>query len=102
MHIYTPGYVVYSTMVPLFVPTTLLPQLLSLCLSLAITHLKAFNLTMSSSGKGYTYTGSGTNSQASSLDLYHQLSLHNGPLTDNKQGNHWCSRNYGTGSKRQR
>ncbi|KAL5360127.1 hypothetical protein BJX96DRAFT_164931 [Aspergillus floccosus] len=31
---------------------------------------------MSSSGKGYTHTGSGTNSQ----------------------GNHWCSRDYGTGS----
>ncbi|KAE8159260.1 hypothetical protein BDV40DRAFT_273791 [Aspergillus tamarii] len=31
---------------------------------------------MSSSGKGYSYTGSGTNSQ----------------------GNHYCSRDYGTGS----
>ncbi|UDD62139.1 hypothetical protein AFCA_013347 [Aspergillus flavus] len=33
---------------------------------------------MSSSGKGYSYTGSGTNSQ----------------------GNHYCSRDYGTGSDR--
>lgn len=47
---------------------------------------------MSSSGRGYTHTGSDdNNSQVRTQCLYY------GPIL-NLQGSHWCSRGYGTGS----
>ncbi|KAH9897555.1 hypothetical protein F4778DRAFT_783133 [Xylariomycetidae sp. FL2044] len=51
------------------------------------------------SGQGYSYKGSGTNSQSPSKDA-HAKSWANGTLglTRLASGNHYCARDYGSGA----